>query len=116
MRTKQAIGKMIFNDFHPEKGGNRDQEEVLEADPEAPKSLEHTTVLYLQVAAGYNLLNRDSGIMGDVSDPYVVAQLGDMVQQTPAVSNQLNPVWKERNQFAFTVVHQELDRYLLLEA
>ncbi|CAK9056811.1 Chaperone protein ClpC1 [Durusdinium trenchii] len=33
--------------------------------------------------------------MGDASDPYVVAQVGEMVQQTPSVSNELNPVWKE---------------------
>ncbi|CAK9100809.1 unnamed protein product [Durusdinium trenchii] len=81
----------------------------------APASVEHTTVLYLQVAAAYNLINRDSGIMGDASDPYVVAQVGEMVQQTPSVSNELNPVWKERNQFAFNVVDHELDRYLLLQ-
>eukprot|EP00438_Fugacium_kawagutii_P024774 Skav204267 [mRNA] locus=scaffold912:275666:275878:- [translate_table: standard] len=64
-------------------------------------------------------MNRDTALLGDVwgahagdgptavenrdqlrpaktrSDPYVVAQLGDMVQQTPTIDNDLNPVWKE---------------------
>lgn len=92
------------------------KEPVVEVDhTAAAPSVEHTTVLYLQVAAAYNLMNRDTGVMGDVSDPYVTAQVGEMLQQTPTINNDLNPVWKERNQFAFNVLDHQMDRYLYLE-
>ncbi|CAE7904389.1 pla2g4a, partial [Symbiodinium necroappetens] len=67
------------------------------------------------VAAAYNLINRDTGVLGDVSDPYVVAQVGSMTQQTPVINNELNPVWQENNQFSFNIVDHSADRYLELK-
>lgn len=49
-------------------------------------------VLRVRALAGHRLLNRDSGVLGDVSDPYVVARIGGAQERTP-VSNSLNPVW-----------------------
>lgn len=62
-------------------------------------------VLYLRVLAAYQLKNRDSGLFGDVSDPFVVAKVGSVEQKTPAIQNNLNPVWEgmEGCEFAFTL-------------
>eukprot|EP00928_Gymnodinium_smaydae_P043106 TRINITY_DN28958_c0_g6_i1.p1 TRINITY_DN28958_c0_g6~~TRINITY_DN28958_c0_g6_i1.p1 ORF type:complete len:1915 (-),score=329.08 TRINITY_DN28958_c0_g6_i1:299-6043(-) len=50
--------------------------------------------LELRIVAAYCLRNRDSGVFGDVSDPFVVAQLGPTQYKTEVVKNNLNPVWK----------------------
>ena len=41
-----------------------------------------------------NLTNRDSGLFGDVSDPYVVVRCGGRSEKTKVVNNDLNPVWQ----------------------
>lgn len=54
-------------------------------------------VLNVRVIAAYNLVNMDTGILGDVSDPYVALRLksqGDSQRKkTPTINNDLNPVW-----------------------
>mmetsp|Transcript_19191 Transcript_19191/g.36166 ORF Transcript_19191/g.36166 Transcript_19191/m.36166 type:complete len:1026 (-) Transcript_19191:170-3247(-) len=52
--------------------------------------------------AGFDLHNADSGILGDVSDPYVVCRVGDSEQKTQTIKNNLNPVWKDE-EFRFQV-------------
>merc|ERR1712151_667125 len=49
----------------------------------------------------------DSGLMGDYSDPYVVAKVGRTEKKTPVISNDLNPIWSEHNRFAFEVNEQD---------
>lgn len=70
-------------------------------------------VLYLRVLAAHNLTNTDTGILGDVSDPFVVAKLGNTEHKTPTLNNTLNPVWNDHNQFIFH--SHEHDRSLHLE-
>merc|ERR1719491_2007131 len=65
--------------------------------------IEHTSMLYLRVNSASNLNNKDTGILGDVSDPYVKVVLGNREQRTPTLQNQLNPEWQEGNQFTFTL-------------
>jgi len=57
--------------------------------------------LQVIVHGARNLLNRDTGIFGDYSDPYVVCQVGKNKHQTPTVDNNLNPSWSTDNQFNF---------------
>lgn len=59
--------------------------------------------LTLRVLAAYNLRNRDSGIAGDLSDPYVVGRVGLTEHRTLTVNNSLNPVWGYDNTFTFSL-------------
>merc|ERR1719272_446498 len=36
---------------------------------------------------------RDTGVFGDVSDPYVKVNLGDVEKRTNTINNDLNPRW-----------------------
>merc|ERR1711879_24698 len=69
--------------------------------------------LHLVIHGCYNLLNKDTGLMGDYSDPYVVGKVGRHEKKTPVINNDLNPVWHEDNRFAFEV--KEDDPSLELE-
>ncbi|KAF9264310.1 hypothetical protein L218DRAFT_1027655 [Marasmius fiardii PR-910] len=60
-----------------------------------------STLLRVQVISCSNLLAKDSN---GYSDPYVVLTLGQIKQQTPAVSKTLNPVYDPRDStFDFSV-------------
>jgi len=59
--------------------------------------------LQLKILAAYNLRNRDTGLFGDVSDPFVEAKVGKMVHRTLTIDNNLNPVWTSSNEFTFPV-------------
>lgn len=59
--------------------------------------------LFVVVHAGHNLKNTDTGVLGDVSDPYVVVKLGDQEFTTPTINNDLNPIWSDGNKFTFSV-------------
>ncbi|CAE8651204.1 unnamed protein product [Polarella glacialis] len=91
----------------------KDPAPPLVAKSAAPESEAHQTLLHVQVAGAFNLRNLDTGMMGDVSDPYVSMKLGEIVQKTPTINNNLNPVWQDNNKFSFTV--QSTDRYLELQ-
>jgi len=58
-------------------------------------------ILYVQIFGCYNLKNTDTGLFGDVSDPYVKLRVADVEHNTPTVNNDLNPVWHEHNRFTF---------------
>jgi len=60
-------------------------------------------VLQLVVFAAYDLKNKDSGLYGNVSDPYVVVRVGDEVEQTPVIENDLTPVWTKDNRWVFNI-------------
>lgn len=51
--------------------------------------------------------NKDTGMFGDVSDPYVAVKLGGAQHRTPTINNNLNPEWTEQNYFTFVVGVQE---------
>eukprot|EP00435_Cladocopium_sp_Y103_P062185 s360_g23.t1 len=72
-----------------------------------------TGTLFLAVQAAYNLTNKDTGLLGDVSDPYVVVRLGNQEFLTPVINNNLNPVWDADNKFTLTVTAE--DKLLELE-
>lgn len=63
--------------------------------------------LFLAVQAAYNLTNKDTGLLGDVSDPYVVVRLGNQEFLTPVINNNLNPVWDADNKFTLTVTAED---------
>mmetsp|Transcript_118164 Transcript_118164/g.312323 ORF Transcript_118164/g.312323 Transcript_118164/m.312323 type:complete len:952 (+) Transcript_118164:1745-4600(+) len=74
-------------------------------------------VLSVRVVAAYNLVNMDSGYLGDVSDPYVNVRLrsqGDRIKpkRTQTVYNNLDPVWNT-SPFLFELMQE--DDELLLE-
>lgn len=69
--------------------------------------------LYVSIQASHNLMNKDTGLLGDVSDPYVVVKLGKQEHSTPVINNDLNPVWNDGNSFTFSVGYE--DRLLDLE-
>jgi hypothetical protein len=55
-----------------------------------------------------NLKNLDTGIMGDLSDPYVAVSVGkSQEQKTPTINNNLNPAWSSGNQFTFPVTMED---------
>lgn len=59
--------------------------------------------LHVRVTGALNLINKDTGFFGDVSDPYVVVKLGDAEFKTPTINNDLNPVWEKDNMFSFNI-------------
>jgi len=75
----------------------------LEASPAGQATAPSKRTLRLRVLAARGLLNTDTGLFGDVSDPYAVARLGGTQHRTPTVNNNLNPVWYDRNEFLFAV-------------
>jgi hypothetical protein len=62
-------------------------------------------VLTVRVIAAYNLVNTDTGILGDVSDPYVKVALGDVEKRTQTINNDLNPKWNS-HPFLFDVLNK----------
>merc|ERR1719359_1713469 len=60
-------------------------------------------VLTVRVIAAYKLVNADTGIFGDVSDPYVKVALGEVEKRTNTINNDLNPRWNS-HPFLFDVV------------
>eukprot|EP00928_Gymnodinium_smaydae_P066480 TRINITY_DN4948_c0_g2_i1.p1 TRINITY_DN4948_c0_g2~~TRINITY_DN4948_c0_g2_i1.p1 ORF type:complete len:488 (+),score=146.45 TRINITY_DN4948_c0_g2_i1:71-1534(+) len=81
-----------------------------EAKAAAPKDL---GTLQVKVKAGHNLWDRDTGILGDHSDPYTAVRLAGAEQKTPVLKDNLNPVWDKDNVFTFTV--KSIDDTLELE-
>ncbi|CAJ1416282.1 unnamed protein product [Effrenium voratum] len=69
--------------------------------------------LFVAVQAAYNLTNKDTGLLGDVSDPYVMLRLGTQELSTPVINNNLNPVWEADNRFTLAVTKE--DKLLELE-
>lgn len=53
-------------------------------------------VLAVKVLRGSKLTNKDSGILGDVSDPFVVGTAGKSKFETPHIPNNLNPDWAQK--------------------
>lgn len=68
------------------------------APPEEPRG-----VLLVRVTRAFGLLNTDTGLFGDVSDPYVIVRAGGTEHRTPTIDNDLNPVWRTDNVFRFEV-------------
>lgn len=77
--------------------------------PSLPTTHEDTSgstrcgVLTVRVVAAYNLVNMDTGVFGDVSDPYVKVALGEVEKRTHTINNDLNPKWNS-HPFLFDVV------------
>uniref|UniRef100_A0A7S4S8K4 C2 domain-containing protein n=1 Tax=Alexandrium monilatum TaxID=311494 RepID=A0A7S4S8K4_9DINO len=71
--------------------------------------------LQVQILSATNLANRDSGILGDVSDPYVTVRVGIKEFRTPTISNNLNPVWSTGNTFTFSLPEEGEPGHLSLE-
>lgn len=63
-------------------------------------------VLMVRVIQGHDLLNKDTGIGGDVSDPYVKVCLGGEIQKTRTINNDCNPKW-DSEPFHFDVFSSE---------
>jgi len=57
----------------------------------------------IRVHACHNLRNRDTGLFGDVSDPFVEVVCGEQRVKTSMVMNNLNPTWEKDNYFMFDV-------------
>eukprot|EP00931_Biecheleriopsis_adriatica_P058630 TRINITY_DN34953_c0_g1_i1.p1 TRINITY_DN34953_c0_g1~~TRINITY_DN34953_c0_g1_i1.p1 ORF type:complete len:354 (+),score=85.72 TRINITY_DN34953_c0_g1_i1:36-1064(+) len=68
-----------------------------------PEPATSSGTLFVVIQAGHNLMNRDTGLLGDVSDPYVVVKLGKQEHTTPVINNDLNPIWDHDNKFTLTV-------------
>jgi len=66
--------------------------------------------LQVRILAAHNLMNKDSGIAGDVSDPYVMIRYATRVYRTPTIRDNLNPVWDNDNVYFFDL---RLDRIFL---
>lgn len=77
-----------------------------------PRLLEST--LQVRILRASSLRNTDTGLLGDVSDPYVILRIGgDCIGRTPTISNNLNPEWQTGNEF--TVQPTDGDYELQLE-
>jgi len=59
--------------------------------------------LQVHIVAAHNLTNRDSGVFGDVSDPYVTLRIGTEEHRTSTINNNLSPVWTHQNEFRFNL-------------
>eukprot|EP00929_Paragymnodinium_shiwhaense_P092974 TRINITY_DN5300_c1_g3_i1.p1 TRINITY_DN5300_c1_g3~~TRINITY_DN5300_c1_g3_i1.p1 ORF type:complete len:2162 (-),score=437.98 TRINITY_DN5300_c1_g3_i1:113-6598(-) len=72
--------------------------------PQAAQSnVGHVGHLQVRINAAHDLKNMDTGLLGDVSDPFVVVRIGKEEHKTPTINNNLNPVWKKDNMFTFNV-------------
>jgi len=60
--------------------------------------------IQIKIVAAYNLKNTDSGVFGDVSDPFVTVKIGESEQKTSTIKNDLNPKWQDGNFFTFDVM------------
>lgn len=73
-------------------------------------------VLSVVVRCAYGLVNKDTGMYGDVSDPYVTVRLESQAEhlrkRTHTVQNNLNPVW---NTQPFLLPLQNEDDTLIFE-
>jgi len=94
----------------PPPGGFSSPLSVAGLEPVSPTSPTRKTpgTLFVSIQAGHNLMNRDTGILGDVSDPYVVVKLGRQEFTTPVINNDLNPVWHVDNKFTLQVDKESL--------
>jgi hypothetical protein len=66
-------------------------------------------VLSVRIIAAFNLVNMDTGILGDVSDPFVQFWLVSSEQQsqkTKTINNNLNPVWNT-DPYIFPITMQD---------
>lgn len=63
--------------------------------------------LRVKVIAAYGLLNRDTGLFGDVSDPFVEVTVGKTVHRTMTIDNNLNPIWTASNEFTFPITAED---------
>jgi len=63
--------------------------------------------LYIRVRCANKLKNTGSGFFGDTSTPYVVVKVGQQQKRTPEIKNELNPVWYQENEFAFSIFEQD---------
>jgi len=70
--------------------------------PEDMSGSSRCGILTVRIIAAYNLINADTGIFGDVSDPYVKVQLGDAEKRTHTINNDVNPKWNS-HPFLFDV-------------
>jgi len=74
-----------------------------------------TGTLSVRIIAAYDLVNTDSGILGDVSDPYVTLRLGSQSEKirkrTATINNNLNPVWNTQP-FLLPLQHEDDTLYL----
>jgi len=75
-------------------GGSKTGATTTVAKPAEPQKI---GFLQVRIVAAYNLKNTDSGIFGDVSDPFATVKVGDRVQKTPTIKDNLNPKWQEGN-------------------
>lgn len=73
----------------------------------------------VHVKCAKNLKNMDSGIMGDLSDPFVVVTCGAQQYKTRVIDDDLNPIWDEK--FTFDVdftdpATSEQDKFIYVSA
>lgn len=59
--------------------------------------------LAVRILKAHDLVNKDPGWFGDVSDPYTVAKVGHQEHKTPSIKNNLSPEWSSDNEFVFAV-------------
>mmetsp|Transcript_84897 Transcript_84897/g.243634 ORF Transcript_84897/g.243634 Transcript_84897/m.243634 type:complete len:552 (+) Transcript_84897:2-1657(+) len=69
--------------------------------------LDTISLLYIRVNGAHKLINKDTGLFGDVSDPFVKVKVGQAEKRTPTIDNDLNPKWEEGNQFTFVLDDSE---------
>jgi len=68
--------------------------------------------LFVRVVAAYGLTNTDTGLYGDVSDPFVAVRVGSTEYATPVITNNLNPKWTTGNEFQFIFDKDEDDLWI----
>ena len=69
----------------------------------------------VHVKCAKNLKNMDSGIMGDLSDPFVVVKCGAQTFKTRVIDDDLNPVWDEKFEFDVDFTTEEQDKFIRVE-
>mmetsp|Transcript_6361 Transcript_6361/g.15335 ORF Transcript_6361/g.15335 Transcript_6361/m.15335 type:complete len:598 (-) Transcript_6361:102-1895(-) len=67
--------------------------------PTRTMQLSHGGALTVRVVSARKLRNADTGVMGDLSDPYVLASVGNEEHKTKVIKDNLNPNWDETLEF-----------------
>lgn len=65
----------------------------------------------VNIKCANNLKNIDTGILGDLSDPFVVIKCGSQEFKTRVIDDNLNPVWNETFQFNVDFTSDSQDQY-----
>lgn len=93
--SSYPLNSMLSNTSLESRGSaeSKSSRNPTKAKPTNYPSIKEIGNLFVWVNSAHNLQNKDTGILGDVSDPFITVRVGSAEQSTITIDNNLNPVW-----------------------